>query len=106
MEKPFTIFQISWLTQQPGNEGARDQIVEHFYHVLMFLQSNGLVRRRLMNDRQDLTDDFALSSDDLTADGLAVMRAGYDKWLQKVDDGMDPSDVSILQGALTRIRST
>jgi hypothetical protein len=104
MSGQFIIFQVSWLTQVPGNEHRRDQIVEHFFQLTKFLQDNHLVRHRLMETRDDITDDFSLSSSDLTDEGLALMRAGYDKWLGKVDNGMDPSDVSLLEKALNRIR--
>lgn len=103
-EKQFTIFKVSWLTQAPGNEDLREEIVEHTYRIVKFLQDNSLVLHRLMENRGDITDEFSLTSDDLTAEGLAVMKAGYSRWLREVDKGMDPADVSILEAALARIR--
>ena len=105
MTDPFIVFKVSWLTQTPGNEDRRDEIVYHFYQVTKFLQENGLLVRKMITGIDDLSDDFTLSSTDLTADGLAVMRAAYHKWLGKVDNGMPPEDVSLLEKSLKKVRS-
>jgi len=104
MTDPFIVFKVSWLTQTPGNEDRRGQIVKHFYQVTKFLQDNDLVVTPLITSISDVTDDFTLLSTDLTADGLAVMRAAYHKWLGKVDAGMPPEDVTILMKALKKVR--
>lgn len=104
MCKSFVICQVSWLTKTPGMEGERDSIIRDFYFVTKFLQDNGLVRHLLMRNIDDITDDFAISSDDLTDDGLAVMKAAYDKWVQKIDNGMSPEDVTLLEKALKKVR--
>lgn len=106
MSEPFVVFKVSWLTQAPGLERDRDVTVQQFFQVTKFLQDNGLVQRELMKDPADITDDFTLNSDDLTDDGLAVMRAAYHKWLGKVDNGMSPEDWSILEKALKKVRGT
>ena len=106
MSDTFVIFKVSWLTQRPGEEHRRDEIVEHFYQVTKFLQDHDLVHRQLIQGRADITDDFELSSADLTDDGLAVMRAAYHKWLTRVDNGMSPEDVSLLVKALNKVRGT
>lgn len=104
MTKPFTIFRVSWATQQLGNENGRDYTIQHVYYLIKFLQENALVVRPLMLDIEDISEDFALSSDDLTDDGLALMKKSYDKWLGKVDKGMSPEDVSFLSKSLSKIR--
>jgi hypothetical protein len=104
MSDPFVVFKVSWLTNTPGEEDRRDEIVEHFYCVTKFLQDNALMVRPLMSSKDDLTDDFTLSSSDLTEDGLAVMRAAYHKWLTKVDNGMPPQDTTLLEKALKKVR--
>jgi hypothetical protein len=58
-----------------------------------------------MSSIDDITDDFEVASDGLTADGLAVMRVAYDKWVQKIDNGMSPEDVTLLEKALKKVRS-
>jgi hypothetical protein len=95
---------VSWLTQTPGNESRRGEIENQFYHVTKFLQENGLLVGKSIRAIDDINDDFTLLSTDLTADGLALMRAAYHKWLDKVGAGMPPENVTMLQKALKRIR--
>lgn len=92
MSRPFTIFQVAWLTKTPGNEGRRSEIIRHIYQIVKFLQDRDLLVRPLVQGINEVTDDFALLSPDLTDDGLAVIKSTYDKWLTKVDNGMSPED--------------
>lgn len=105
VDKPFVICQVSWLTNTPGMEGERDSIVRDFFYLTTFLQNNGLVRRPIMQSIDDITDDFSISSEDLTDDGLAVMKAAYDNWVQKIDNGMSSEDVTLLERALNKVRA-
>jgi hypothetical protein len=105
MAQAFVIDQVSWHTGTPGNTESRDQILRRFSIIANFLQDNGLSSRVLSRTESDIDDSFNISSDDLTEEGLAVMKAAYDKWLQKVDNGMPPEDVSLLTRALHRVRS-
>ena len=104
MAQSFVIIKKSWLTNTGGNEHRIGEITEHIYQVAKFLQKNCLTKTTLMKNIKDITDDFQISSDDLTEEGMTVMRLAYDKWLTKVDNGMHASDVSILEKALTKIR--
>ena len=85
-------------------EGERDAIIRDFYLLAKFLQDNNLVNHNLMSDISDITDDFAISSDDLSGEGLSVMKSTYDKWVQKIDNGMSPEDISLLEKALKKLR--
>ncbi len=105
MGNPFIIDQVSWHTNTPGNTEKREHIARRFCVVANFLDANDLSLRKLGRQESDVTDSFNFSSEDLTEEGLAVMRAAYDKWLQKVDNGMAPEDVSLLTRALNRVRS-
>lgn len=103
--KPFTIDQVSWHTSTRGNPESREHIIRRFHAIAHFLQDRGLTVRPLAGDLKDVQDNFAISSADLTDEGLALMRAAYDKWLQKVDQGMDIGDLSLLDKALQKIRA-
>jgi hypothetical protein len=104
MSQPFTVFQVAWLTKTPGNDGRRSEIIRHIYQIAKFLQDRALVVRPLMQGIDDITDDFALSSSDLTDEGLAVIKTAYHKWLTKVDNGMSPEDWSLLETTLKKVR--
>jgi hypothetical protein len=102
----YTIDQVSWHTNTPGNTESREHVVRRFHIVANFLQANGLTSRNLSCQISDIEDSFGISSDDLTDEGVAFMRAIYDKWLTKVDNGMSPEDVTLLQKSLNKIRRT
>ncbi len=104
-QKNFIIFKVSWLTKAPGLEYDSEASKAQFFHITKFLQDHGLVVRNLMNSIDDITDDFTMSSGDLTTEGLALMKVAYDKWLTKIDNGMSPTDVSMLEKALLKIRA-
>ncbi len=105
MSQPFIITKVSWLTQTKGLESERATIIRDHFYAAKFLQDNSLTVRPLMRGIEDITEDFAIASDDLTDDGLAVMKSAYDKWLTKVDNGMSPEDVTLLEKALKKVRA-
>ena len=96
----FTIDKVSWHTETPDNTESVDHVIERFFAVVEFLQMHDLTRRVMASRPEDIDLDFAIKSSDLTEKGLEVMKAAYDKWLRKVDKGLDPSDTSILEKAL------
>ncbi len=105
MTDNFVIDQVSWHTKTLGNPESRDHIIRRFRVIANFLTVNSLSLRDLTCQEADIDESFNISSADLTDDGLSLMRAAYDKWLQKVDEGMPPEDVSLFIRALKRLRS-
>lgn len=104
MAASYTIDQVSWHTNTPGNTESRDQIVRRFYIVSNFLQASGLTTHDISCQEADIGDGFGINSDDLTEEGMVVMKAAYDKWLTKVDNGMSPQDLTIFERALKKVR--
>ncbi len=98
--KDFTITKVGWHTRAPGDAESRERVLKRFRVLLQFLQENKLLQRELPSPDAELDDDFAIKASDLTDVGLEVMREAYDRWLKKVDAGMEPSDTSILLCAL------
>ena len=99
-EPDFTIDKVEWHTSTPGNPEPRELTIRRIFAVASFLQSHGLTNRTLVGRLEDVTDDFAIESRDLTERGMALLRQAYDKWLRKVDRGMAPEDLSLLEKAL------
>lgn len=60
--------------------------------------------RTILSAEDGITDELAFKSSDLTPDGLSLMKACYDKWLRRIDRGMPPDDVTILEKGLQKIR--
>jgi len=100
----FIIDQVSWHTNTPGNTEAREQIIRRFCVLANFLNNSGLTTHNLICREDSIDDGFGISSGDLTELGMAVMKAAYDKWLAKVDNGMPPEDISLLEKALKKAR--
>jgi hypothetical protein len=99
----FLIDQVSWHTKAVGNPESREQIVARFWSVASFLQSNGLTNKVLARSMEDIGEDFAISSDDLTEKGLALMKKVYDKWLSRVDEGASPGDLTMFEKQLMKL---
>lgn len=101
--RPFTVDKVVWHTQRPGTNETLDQVSKRFRAMITFLQDNGLTTRQVLSSRQRITDETAILSTDLTEVGLALMRKCYDKWLQKVDAGLDPEDISLFEKQLAKL---
>jgi hypothetical protein len=99
----FTIDKVAWHTKTPGNPETREHIWTRFFTFTKFLQHNGLLVRKLLDSEEEITEDFAIHSDDLTQDGLVFVKAAYNKWLKKLDAGGDPTNVSLLEKHLRKI---
>jgi len=104
-QKHFTIDKVSWHTSTIGNECAVPRIHNYFRSIISFLQKNGLVNDTILSETDEISDDVAIISDNLTEDGLELMKKSYDKWLKRVDKGMSPTDVTILEKELAKIRT-
>jgi hypothetical protein len=104
MNKPFTIGRVSWSTQRKGDPLPFSRVALEYWVLSSFLQRNSLTLRQLAQSQADITDDFEIRSDDLTAEGLEFMRKGYQKWLRMLDRGGDPSDTRILERELAKQR--
>jgi hypothetical protein len=102
--QPFTIDKVEWHTQTRGNTETVDSIHRRFKVIISFLRENGLTTSPILSDGAAVTEDLAITSTDLTEDGLAIMRKCYDKWLQRVDQGMLPEDLSLFQKQLAKLR--
>lgn len=106
MDKGFVVDQVSWHTNTPGAPEPMEHAVRRFFSLVSFLQEYGLTTKELARNAKGIGPDFAIRSTDLTEEGLAVVKAAYSSkgWLDKVDHGMDPSDVTLLKRSLKRIR--
>ena len=62
-----------------------DQIVYKLFVPVKFLQDNGLLKRRLVDGPESITEDFELRKSDLTELGYEVFRVAHSKWLGALD---------------------
>lgn len=86
-------------------EGTEEE-TRRIYRVLIdFLQTHDLTTSQLLSPGEYVADDVAIRLRDLTTDGILLMRRPYHRWLEKVDNGLDPSNTKILEKALVKIRA-
>jgi hypothetical protein len=100
----YTISKVGWHTQTLGNTETTEQIHRRFHTLASFLQDNGLTVRTLLAPNDVITDESAIRSSDLTDEGLFLLKKCYDRWLKKIDKGMPPDDVTLLQRELLKLR--
>jgi hypothetical protein len=103
MDRGFLVDKVAPYVDRPGSIETLEDVAGRFWAVVSFLQSNGLTSRVIASGPEAIDKRFEIWSGDLTPKGLAVMRAGYDKWLGAIDRGKNPEDVTPLQRALQRI---
>lgn len=96
MTESYTIDKISWHTDVHGNPESKSNIFKRFWIITKFLQDHNLTIRIIANSESEISDDFSIESSDLTSEGLDFMKSTYDKWIRKIDRGMDPSNVKFL----------
>ena len=68
--------------------------------LALFLDGNGLSKRRLTKASGKAEEDFVLRSDDLTDLGLKVIEKGFEKWQRQAKT---PDDVKPLYKILTML---
>lgn len=101
--RDFVIDQVSWHWQS-GSEPPEKTLIR-FRAVATFLQAHGLTRRVLLGEGEEPTESFSFRTEDLTDEGLQLMRKQYDRWLTAVDEGkIGPDDVRPLERALMKLR--
>lgn len=102
--KDFTIDRVSWHIQTEGNPEPEVQVKRRFQILVHFLQENNLLKRPILEPNAIPGNEFAILSSDLTPEGLAVIRLGYDAWLKRVvNKRKNISDLSILEDALGQV---
>jgi hypothetical protein len=103
----YTITKVAWYTQRKGDPFPREHVAKQFRTIARFLDENGLSSRKLLDpvDRE-ITDEFAILSDDVTEEGHEFMGKGYIKWLNAIDRGKPPDDDTILKRELAKLRGT
>ena len=90
----------------PPKPADRKHAVAAFQNLILFLQNNGLTTRTILREGELPTQSTELWTSDLTEDGNELIKAAHFKWLEAMERGKQPGDVSILTKALAQIRGT
>ena len=109
-EKPFTITGFEWEKDTEARLAAggeevdsEEVILKKLSALARFFDEIGLAARRLTAADGTVDRNFVLKSTDLTTEGLAVLRKGYETWHRQAKT---PEDVRPWEKALRSIRAT
>lgn len=108
----YVIDVVGWRLpeHQPGSPYTLEDAREEFWALFSFLQDQGLVRRRIVRSRSEITPTTELLAGDLTDEGVELIRTGYQRWLAALDRAgpqkrrEKANDVRILERSLALIR--
>ena len=101
----FVLTCVGWHTQRRGNEDMGDVYREIYGILIRFMQDRGgLLVREILPEGAYVADEVCIRVGDLTPEGRKFMKTGYSRWLDKIDQGMEPTDTRILERALKKIR--
>lgn len=100
----YTVDSVSWHLKADPDPAFHQRIRERFRAVAHFLQTNNLTTGVILPMDAEVDDNFQLKSSSLTEEGLALMRNAYSKWQKAQNKGKAPSDVTILQKELEKLR--
>ena len=108
-KKPFTIesFEMNKRVEDrlaAGGEefDSEEVILRKLSALARFFDENGLTTRTLTAADGTVNRSFVLSSTDLTPEGLAVLRKGYEKWHRQAKT---PEDVRPWEKALRSVQA-
>ncbi|MCU0393678.1 MAG: hypothetical protein MUE81_21400 [Thermoflexibacter sp.] len=99
----FIIDQVQWHTEVEGDREPTEKIHRRFRSVIMFLQKHQLTKRIILKEKEEITNEFAISTEDLTETGFELMKLCYSKWLKQVDKGLSPEDITLFEKALLKL---
>jgi len=97
----YTIDRVEWHTNTPGNPESKKSIELRFRTISVFLNEHNLVVETIDIPEQDIPDEFEINTRQLNERGISFMKLVYDKWLQRIDGGALPDDISFLEKKLS-----
>ena len=100
-DNTYTIDKVEWHASTPGNPESKKSIELRFRTISAFLNDNNLVVEAIDVPEQDLPDEFEINTRQLNERDISFMKLAYDKWLQRIDSGALPNDISFLEKKLS-----
>lgn len=104
--KEFLIVDANPLFYASKKKDYQLRVAERLKVFVDFMQENDLTTREILSADQPVTGALRIWSTDLTDDGMAVVKTGFDKWLRSLDKGTDVKNISILNNALKKVKSS
>lgn len=103
-QKQYAIDKASWqIIAMRNYPEEKDKILEYFNIIINFLDEHNLLISKDATVDKDNDNDLVLHTSNLTDKGRQLMDLYYDKWLNGLDRGKDPSDLKIFIKGLKKI---
>jgi len=103
LDPNLALVRVKWSTQKKGVITSPPQVYHEFWVAVDFFQRKGLTTHTLAACEGDINDDFAILRKDLTDEGMALFRSGYQRWLNALDSGKTPeAALPIMERALKK----
>ncbi|WP_162868434.1 hypothetical protein [Pseudomonas viridiflava] len=98
-------FSLPLLLSRNKNLQYKKNIMDMSVSLLRFLESENLISIGPFTDSGELKSDFELRESQFTEEGLEFFKRAVPKWWNKIDRGLDRSDVTYLESELLKIRA-
>jgi hypothetical protein len=103
--KPVSVFNIGFLLQANQDADYTEDTMRTAATLGRFLEENGLVMRKVLNAKGQMSKRERITEDDLTDEGLALKWGLFiHKWLGGHDRGTKIENVKRLEKGLAEIR--
>lgn len=98
-------FSLPLLLSRNKNLQYKKNIMDMSVSLLRFLESENLISISPFTDSGELKSDFELRESQFAEEGLELFKRAVPKWWNKIDRGLDRSDVTYLESELLKIRA-
>ena len=97
------VFSVDIYFPPKKKKNIRQRILKVAESLSGFLVENDLTNADLNEARQNIDAEFAIHDYQLTDVGKALFENYFVDWMEKIDRGLDPEDVSYLESGLQRL---
>lgn len=102
----FTLFSVPLLYSRNKNLQYKENTIQMSTALLKLLHDEGVISTPPFTENGDLKMDFLVRKSDVTEEGVELFKNVIPKWWQKIDRGLDRSDVSFLKRELDKLRAS
>lgn len=100
----FVLIDVPGMLNFSKRRSHREQTLATYTTLCQFLQKNALVTRNIIESNQQVSDGLQVRRKDLNDEGYVFFCEAEQKWLKAIDRGGSPTDTTILEAALRKIR--
>lgn len=106
--KDMVIDACQWYVDESTEDQMKAEAVRAFRNrytpLLNFFKEVGLIRSEVLLDENKDWLEFELKMSDFTEEGLELLMCCHDQWLDAIARGSSPSNISLWQRQLIRLR--